>query len=992
MGSGASSNKYKGETVPPDSPDELEAAKAENDRLKMEIKQLEYAALTIEEPASPGRDHPHWDDFDVVHTADGVHMECPVQDPHLHPDIAIYGGKVCEALPFPAETASRVVAVIDLANISANCKAVQQIAARTNRKIMGVVKANAFGHGATAVAHMLVKCNGMDFLSVASVNEGIELRLSGLPSSVRIFVWMTHRSEWTVCADYRLDICIISVEMGLELRRWAREAFRKGELKCPIRVHVLLNTGVSRIEPEGIGFQMYSEEDEGACNQQQADTLKDVIKRFDDDVKTEFVGIVVKLGDSEQQLTRFKQVVDTVRAANLRIPMILFESSQTLLLNRCPDSYVKEILEGPDGTYGTVGYCRTGGAMYSQRPQFDFLKPCITLKAQIRHVHLCKKGCPVGYERSWCASEDTVIATLAVGFADGYAREFSNAGSYGKCGMVTINGFVCPIVGKVCMDMMMVSCGGLDTPSGQAPQVGGYAILFGKDGPDLQTVANVIGTSQSDITCDFTRRIERVYTRPVQPQEGYFVCTSVKESLHPEVLYGGTPVGSVPFPNKCDVRVQLVVDLAAISHNASMIQQVTARTGRKTIGIVKANSYGMGAVAVSHMLYRVNGFDFFGVASINEAIELRMSGIPESVHILVLGASTPSEWKSYSYYDLDIGVQSVEAAEELVAWATQQLNNNSLKNPFRVHVLLNTGMSRIGLQTYSPGDPDTGTPETYEDEVAAVVDCVKMIVEAPDEAVQFYALMTHMCDAHKENDFTQTQFTRYHRVVTAIREQGIRIPMIHMENSEATLEGLITAEQVHDILRGPGEDCDTVGYCRSGGGMYGQRNFDFLRPTCTLKAQIRDVHTIANGRVIATVAAGYADGFSRSFGNSNSEYGKGGNVGIHGQICPIASRISMDALTVDCGTKDSIAGSKVKVGDYAVLFGKGGPSLKDVANSLTTAQSDITCDLTRRPERYYINAPAPRELVAIPMSPMTQCENARARNSIRLAVSEKRTR
>merc|ERR1712113_98019 len=97
----------------------------------------------------------------------------------------------------------------------------------------------------------------------------------------------------------------------------------------------------------------------------------------------------------------------------------------------------------------------------------------------------------------------------------------------------------------------------------------------------------------------------------------------------------------------------------------------------------------------------------------------------------------------------------------------------------------------------------------------------------------------------------------------------------------------------------------------------------------------------------------------RAFGNEGDSYGKCGSVGIHGVSCPIAGKVAMDLLTVDCGPPSSHAGSRVKVGDYAILYGLGGPSLKEAAGLLTTAQSDVTCDLTRRPERYYINPPAP---------------------------------
>ena len=103
------------------------------------------------------------------------------------------------------------------------------------------------------------------------------------------------------------------------------------------------------------------------------------------------------------------------------------------------------LLKGPDGTADTVGYARSGGGIYGQR-NHAFLKPCSTLKAQVRHVHEVKAGVPVGYDRSWSAPEDTLVATLAIGFADGFERELSNTdGAYGVGGYVYLNGMECKV-------------------------------------------------------------------------------------------------------------------------------------------------------------------------------------------------------------------------------------------------------------------------------------------------------------------------------------------------------------------------------------------------------------------------------------------------------------------------------------------------------------------------------------------------------------------
>merc|ERR1719191_1468545 len=112
--------------------------------------------------------------------------------------------------------------------------------------------------------------------------------------------------------------------------------------------------------------------------------------------------------------------------------MIHIKNSESVLAELIPTELMNELLHGKDGKeHRTLGYCRCGGGLYGQR-NFDFIRPAITLKAQIRHTHIAAKGAPVGYDRSWVAPEDVRIATLGIGFADGYSRSNSNAGAYGK--------------------------------------------------------------------------------------------------------------------------------------------------------------------------------------------------------------------------------------------------------------------------------------------------------------------------------------------------------------------------------------------------------------------------------------------------------------------------------------------------------------------------------------------------------------------------------
>ena len=254
--------------------------------------------------------------------------------------------------------------------------------------------------------------------------------------------------------------------------------------------------------------------------------------------------------------------------------------------------------------------------------------------------------------------------------------------------------------------------------------------------------------------------------------------------------------------------------------------------------------------------------------------------------------------------------------------------------------------------------------------------------------------------------YTRRQFSRFAKVVRELRARGVHVPMVHVENSEALLSEQVDTEKIRQLtapmMRSPRNSADEraqpreesspppsgaaaadddaeyellecAGYCRVGGALYGQRKHAVLQPVLTLKAQVRHVFTCEAGMtvgydrswvtpretVIATLAIGFADGFSRA--NSN----RAGAVGVRGRRCAVAGKVCMDMTMLDLGPppaaaadgEDGVAAHLVKVGEYATLFGKGGPSLQEAADSLETALSDLTCDLTRRVPRRYVELP-----------------------------------
>ena len=184
-----------------------------------------------------------------------------------------------------------------------------------------------------------------------------------------------------------------------------------------------------------------------------------------------------------------------------------------LLTNELNHFDPKEILSQSHAD--TRGYCRIGGAIFGQRPAFTQLRAVSTLLASVRHIAILKKGETVGYDRAYVAEHDVRIATLTIGFADGYPRELGN-----RRGRVAIRGCVFPVVGNVCMDMVMVELGRADDTEGIGATVAvrDTAVMWGplddeREGlVPLKDLAAELNTTQSALTCGLDKiRVRRQF-------------------------------------------------------------------------------------------------------------------------------------------------------------------------------------------------------------------------------------------------------------------------------------------------------------------------------------------------------------------------------------------------------------------------------------------------------------------------------------------------
>lgn len=155
---------------------------------------------------------------------------------------------------------------------------------------------------------------------------------------------------------------------------------------------------------------------------------------------------------TQDQMNRFKGLLKRVRGAGISIPTVSTDNSAALLTATLTHFDAKVLLSQPQAD--TRGFVRTGGGIYGQRPAFKQLRAVSTLLASVRHVAVLKEGESVGYDRAYIAPMNVRIATLTIGFADGYPRDLGNG-----VGKVAIRGHLFPVAGNVCMDMLMVELG-----------------------------------------------------------------------------------------------------------------------------------------------------------------------------------------------------------------------------------------------------------------------------------------------------------------------------------------------------------------------------------------------------------------------------------------------------------------------------------------------------------------------------------------------------
>ncbi len=369
-------------------------------------------------------------------------------------------------------------------------------------------------------------------------------------------------------------------------------------------------------------------------------------------------------------------------------------------------------------------------------------------------------------------------------------------------------------------------------------------------------------------------------------------------------------------------RAWAQIDLAAMTHNFALAKS----TGKKVMCVIKANAYGHGAVPCGLHLQRL-GADCFAVACLAEALELRQGGI--TLPILILGY-TPAEYAAeLARYSITQTLLDEAGARELSRAAL------AAGVTIDVHIKLDTGMSRIGI--YAQG----------KDAALAAAAEAERIWGLPGLRVQGVYTHFSVADSPQQDDYTKWQLDNYLSVLSALEARGLKPELRHAGNTAA-------------IMNHPDTHFDMI---RAGIMLYGMypdnihRENGPLRPVMTLKsrvAQIRELPagaSVSYGRTfetdrptrMAVITAGYADGHPRRISDCAYDV-------INGRQFPQIGRICMDMHMVDI-TGDST----VKVGNEVSLWGGEGMSAEQVAACVGTLNYELTCLITPRIARVYVN-------------------------------------
>jgi len=361
-------------------------------------------------------------------------------------------------------------ALIDLGALRRNYRALKALSGE--QPIMAVVKANAYGHGLEDCVKALVD-EGVSYFGVGFLEEGIAIRRAGIKTPILVLGGAVGYQA-AHFLEFDLDLTVSSIALA---RSVAEQVKRNGK---KARVHLKIDTGMGRI---GVNWQNALPFIEEALSIPELE-VRGLYSHFaaaDDE----------DLSFTYKQLQRFNEVLEKLNERGHNIPDIHIANSGALFQH-------KESL---------FNMTRLGISLYGCQPSEETnipidLEPVMSLVSEVVFVKRVPEGTPVSYGCTWTAPKETTIATIPIGYGDGYPRALSNKGE------VLIRGNRLPVIGRVCMDQIMVDCGDHHV------EVGDPVALIGAQGKErisAEEMARWLNTISYEVTTTINMRVPRVF-------------------------------------------------------------------------------------------------------------------------------------------------------------------------------------------------------------------------------------------------------------------------------------------------------------------------------------------------------------------------------------------------------------------------------------------------------------------------------------------------
>lgn len=363
---------------------------------------------------------------------------------------------------------------VNLDDVKHNVREFKKRVNDENITMMAAVKANGYGHGSVEVAKAAIEA-GIHQLAVAFVDEGIELREAGVTVPILVLGY-TPVDAVKDAIEHDIMTTIYRIEDLKGINEIANQLEKRA------RIQVKIDTGMSRIglqEEEVLPFleelkNMKYIKVEGMFTHYS--TADEVDKTY-----------------TNMQTSLFEKAVNTAKELGIHLPYI--HSSNSAGSMELGNTFQNMVRVGI-GIYGMYPSKEVDHTAVS-------LKPALSLKSKVAHIKHAKKNRGVSYGNTYVTTGEEWIATVPIGYADGYNRQLSNKGS------ALINGIRVPVLGRVCMDQLM-----LDVTKAMPVHVGDEVVFYGKQGKEeisVEEIADLLGTINYEVTCMLDRRIPRVY-------------------------------------------------------------------------------------------------------------------------------------------------------------------------------------------------------------------------------------------------------------------------------------------------------------------------------------------------------------------------------------------------------------------------------------------------------------------------------------------------